>query len=244
MSAKCGSTCRKSIMNPEIRAIAFDVDGTLYPQHSYYWRMFLSGVKAPLLSRAYNRARVAYRKEQGESQTVPENRAGYLDRLCRLMLAKPGREVSSSSSLARIRSRVERIFYGSWVRLYRHVPARKGMRETLLSFRERGYKLAVLSDFPLAGKLEALHVADLFDVALSSEDTGYLKPDARVFRLLSEKLGVKPCEVLFVGDSYQKDVIGSRGAGMHSCLITSSRRSRLYPMAEHVVTSFQELSAL
>lgn len=230
-------------MDAEIKAIAFDVDGTLYPQRSYYWRMFLAGVKAPLLSWAYNRARVLYRKEQASAPTVPENRAGYLHRLSLLMLKALHRK-ATDKSVRRMERKVEFVFYDSWRRLYRHVPEREGMRNALARFKERGYKLAVLSDFPLEGKLEALGIADLVDVALSSEDVGYLKPDPRVFSRLISCINLEPHEVLYVGDSYQKDVLGSRGAGMHSCLIATSHNGHLFPEAEHVVTSYEELSAL
>ncbi len=231
-------------MDAEIKAVAFDVDGTLYPQRSYYWRMFLAGMKAPLLSWAYNRARRAYRVEQAGVPTVPENRAGYLDRLSRLMLGLLHRKVTQRS-VDRMEKMVELVFYNSWRRLYQVVPERKGMRETLHLLKERGYTIAVLSDFPLEGKLKALGVDDVVDVALSSEDIGYLKPDPRVFSKLVSCINLEPQEVLYVGDSYHKDVLGARGVGMHSCLITSSSKKRhLFPEAEHVVTSYSELAAL
>ncbi|MCI6672880.1 MAG: HAD family hydrolase [Sphaerochaetaceae bacterium] len=231
-------------MDAEIKAVAFDVDGTLYPQRSYYWRMFLAGVKAPLLAWAYNRARRAYRIEQASRPTVPENRAGYLDRLSRLMLGSLHRK-ATRRSVDRMGKLVDVVFYASWRRLYQAVPERRGMRETLHALKERGYTIAVLSDFPLEGKLKALGVDDVVDVALSSEDIGYLKPDPRVFSKLVSCINLEPQEVLYVGDSYRKDVLGARGAGLHSCLITSGRKKRhLFPEAEYVVTSYSELAAL
>lgn len=230
-------------MDAEIKAIAFDVDGTLYPTGSYYWRMFLAGVKAPLLSWAYSRARAAYRVQQASAPTVPENRAGYLSRLSLLMLQALHRKVTDRR-LDVMEKQVEIVFYDAWRRLYRYVPERPGMERTLRLLKQKGYTIAVLSDFPLEGKLEALHIADVVDVALSSEDTGYLKPDPRVFEKLISCIGRRPEEVLYVGDSYRKDVLGASGVGMHTCLIASRRKSRLYPMAEHVVTSYAELAAL
>lgn len=233
---------REGEMIPGIKAVAFDVDGTLYPERSYVLRMILAGWRHPLLSFAYNRARVRYRVEQGREATVPANRAGYLRRLSVLMLGILRRRPSERNIKA-MTAKVERVFARSWERLYRRVPGRKGMRDTLHALHAAGYRIAVLSDFPLAGKLAALGVEDVVDVAFCSEETGYLKPDGRVFSRLLACIDCSADAVLYVGDSYAKDACGSKRSGMRSCLLASGT-NKSYPQADFVVRSYRDLSRL
>jgi putative hydrolase of the HAD superfamily len=229
-------------VDPEIKVVAFDVDGTLYGKWSYLWRMTLSGFPDPLLAWAYNRARIRYREVQGTDPVLPETREGYLRRLSLLMLNVLGRK-PSEKAIARITRRVERQMYHRWAVLYRSVHGRKGMRSAVEELHRMGYRIAILSDFPLVEKLKALGIAPWVDVALSSEDIGYLKPDGRVFSRLLDAIGVPAGQVLYVGDSYHKDVLGAKGAGMHTVLLSRGRRS-VYPEAEYVVHSFQRLISL
>lgn len=226
-------------MENEVKVVAFDVDGTLYGKVPYGIRMFLSAFPNPLLALWYHDARNAYRKEQGKRETVPPDRNGYLLRLASLMVRASGRK-PTERRITVMAERTERQIYGCWDHVYRRVPGRVGLVEAFRFLKEKGYRIAVLSDFPLGPKLEALHVRTYVDIALSSEDVGYLKPDPRVFSAFLERIGAKPEEVLYVGDSYRKDVLGALGAGMHSCLL-SKRRPQVYPRAESVVKSFKEL---
>jgi putative hydrolase of the HAD superfamily len=229
-------------VDAEIKVVAFDVDGTLYGHGAYLWRMALSGLPDLPLAYAYNRARTLYREEQGERPVSPPDREGYLRHLALLMLRVLKRQ-SDERSVHKMTALVEKRLYGTWNRLYRRVRGRRGMKSAIATLHQRGYCIAVLSDFPLAGKLEALGILPYVDVALCSEDTGYLKPDPHVFARLLELVDSKADEVLYVGDSYRKDVLGANGAGIHSLLLAGGRK-RVYPKAEYVVHSFQELLSL
>ena len=44
---------------------------------------------------------------------------------------------------------------------------------------------------------------------------GVRKPDPAIFRLGVEALGLKPEEVLVVGDSYRKDIVPAESIGCH-----------------------------
>ena len=67
---------------------------------------------------------------------------------------------------------------------------------------------------------------DLFDVALSAETVGRLKPDPAPFRALADALGVDPQEVLYVGNSYKYDVVGSKSAGMAAAHFTKKEEEQ------------------
>lgn len=62
-------------------------------------------------------------------------------------------------------------------------------------------------------KLEMLGITHYFDEIVISGDEPYHKPDPRVFHLICDRLGVKPAEMMYVGDHPKFDVDGSRNAG-------------------------------
>ena len=60
---------------------------------------------------------------------------------------------------------------------------------------------------------------NLFDVAVTPESTGVMKPDLAGFRLVLDKTGLKPSEHLFVGDREQVDIIPAKTLGMQTCFV-------------------------
>ena len=58
-----------------------------------------------------------------------------------------------------------------------------------------------------------------FEHVIVSSAVGVWKPDPEIFRLGLEKTGLKPEQVLYVGDSEKDDVAGARAAGMYPLLI-------------------------
>uniref|UniRef100_UPI0025B5003E HAD family hydrolase n=1 Tax=Muribaculum intestinale TaxID=1796646 RepID=UPI0025B5003E len=63
---------------------------------------------------------------------------------------------------------------------------------------------AVLADFNLLQYFESI---------IESAVVGVRKPDPQIFRLGVDALGMKPEEVLVVGDSYKKDIVPAETIG-------------------------------
>ncbi|MEM3578397.1 MAG: HAD-IA family hydrolase [Candidatus Bathyarchaeia archaeon] len=94
--------------------------------------------------------------------------------------------------------------------------------------------------FGLRRFLEKEGVAKYFDVMIFSEEVGVRKPDPRIFHLVSEKLKVKPCEVVHLGDNLSSDVWGAKNAGFKAIhFLCEVGRDR---MAESDPTSLVSLS--
>jgi 2-haloalkanoic acid dehalogenase type II len=88
------------------------------------------------------------------------------------------------------------------------------VRDVLDALRQR-YRLCVLSNADDDWLLTCLDRAGLaFDLIVSSESARSYKPRAPIFLLTAEKLGLRPEQVLYVGDSPFADVQGARNAGM------------------------------
>jgi putative hydrolase of the HAD superfamily len=63
-------------------------------------------------------------------------------------------------------------------------------------------------------KLAAFGLLDRFDHVLVSTEIGAAKPAPAAFRLMVDRLGVEPGEVLFVGDWLELDAHGAGAAGL------------------------------
>ena len=93
--------------------------------------------------------------------------------------------------------------------------------EPVLERLKKRYKLGLISNtqrFTIEPFLKAGYDR-YFDVLAFSYKTGILKPDPRVFRLAAEQMGLKPGQVMMVGDSLKDDVLAARKAGMQAVLI-------------------------
>ena len=56
---------------------------------------------------------------------------------------------------------------------------------------------------------------DAFDAMIISAEVGVMKPDARIFQIALEKLGVSPSESVFL-DDFPENVVGARAIGMQA----------------------------
>ena len=91
---------------------------------------------------------------------------------------------------------------------------------TLLQLKGKGLKLGIVTDAPRLKawlRLASMKIADFFDVVVTYEDTGRLKPHRLPFMAALKKLNVKPDECLMVGDMPQRDIIGAQELGIKTC---------------------------
>jgi 2-haloacid dehalogenase len=88
--------------------------------------------------------------------------------------------------------------------LYWELAAFPEVPAVLAELRRNGQLCAILSNGSpamLEAAIRSAGLDDLLDSALSVEDVGVFKPDARVYGLVEAKLGVPPTEVLFVSSN-------------------------------------------
>jgi putative hydrolase of the HAD superfamily len=93
-------------------------------------------------------------------------------------------------------------------------------QEILAELKTR-YRLAVVSDAQSAyglPELRAVGLADYFAPIIISGDYGYRKPDSRLFQAALTELHLRPEEAIFVGNDRFRDVLGARQAGMKTIL--------------------------
>jgi putative hydrolase of the HAD superfamily len=90
-----------------------------------------------------------------------------------------------------------------------------GAAEALARLRSAGLMLACVSnwDVSLHGHLERAGLAGLFDEIVSSAEVGVAKPEAAVFVIALDRLGVTPDRALHIGDG-DSDADGAAAAGV------------------------------
>jgi putative hydrolase of the HAD superfamily len=199
----------------ELEAVAFDLDGTLYPNYRFYARIIPFIIKEYRLLLAFGKARVKLRAAKAGD--------GLFEREfyeAQAFLMARSLDPSQKTERGVIQRKVEELIYRGWEPLFKKVKLFSHARETLAELKQRGLKLGLLSDFPLERKLEYMGLSGLWDTALCSETIGRLKPDPKPFLTLAQNLGVSPNRILYVGNSERYDIEGAKNVGMHTALKT------------------------
>ncbi len=221
-----------------IKAVGFDLDGTLYPAWLMY--AFSAGIalRHPFLLRAFGSARLALRRE--ETEKTGENRerkdavfGNFKERQASVVA---GNLASVPVDLSR---KIDGAIYTAIEDGFRHIKPYKGVPRCLETLRGSGFRLGLLSDLPPERKIELMGLSPFFDAVLCSESYGALKPSIRPFLALAERLGARPEEMLYVGNNYKYDIVGAKKAGMKTAII-GGRRGR---DADFSFVRWEDLSA-
>lgn len=99
--------------------------------------------------------------------------------------------------------------------------------DTMKKLKQYGIKIGVLTDVAYGMdnvfSLEDISVlSDFIDVAITSVDVGYRKPNSAGYLKLLDSLGIYPNDMIFIGDE-EKDIIGAKKLGIVSALINRSK---------------------
>ena len=89
------------------------------------------------------------------------------------------------------------------------------------------YALATLSNGN-ADLARMQSFAGAFKVSLNARDVGSAKPHPRGFERLASALALDPAEIIYVGDDPHHDIVGARAAGLQTAWI--NRRNDEWPM--------------
>jgi putative hydrolase of the HAD superfamily len=196
-------------MRESLGAVAFDLDGTLYPNYRFYLQLVFFILKEHRLLMAFGKARAMLHR----AADTCGDAAGFYELQARIMA-----ELLKDDP-AIVKEKTEKLIYRGWEPLFRRIKLYAHVKECLTALRDSGLKLGLLSDFPPALKLEYLGLGGFFDAVLCSEESGYLKPASAPFLALARALGEAPSRILYVGNSVSYDILGAKGAGMKTALI-------------------------
>jgi FMN phosphatase YigB (HAD superfamily) len=135
------------------------------------------------------------------------------------------------------------------------VPAPPVSGRVIRDLATRGFKVAILSNWPLAATIDRFveeagwreHLAGVF----VSQRIGTIKPHPAIFAHATSALGVQPRGILHVGDDWAADVVGAVRAGWRAAYLrnrqgdtplpTSTRSEDVHPDLE--LDHLEELGA-
>ncbi len=86
------------------------------------------------------------------------------------------------------------------------------VKYVISQLKRKKIKTAIVSDAPGIKawiRLTEIGLQDMFDVVVTFDDTKVIKPDKKPFKIALKRLGVKPNEVIFVGDNLKRDIVGA-----------------------------------
>jgi putative hydrolase of the HAD superfamily len=203
-------------VRPPLAAVLFDLDDTLHDDTATYRRAAERvaqdvaaerGVDAAALLAAYvAQAESFWKNLSAEHLATPL--VGVRAAMWRAALGTAGLD---DAALA------ERC--GAAYNRYRkeHLQIWPGALELLVALRERGLKLALVTNGfaeTHREKIVLLQLEDAFDEVFIADEVGMLKPDPRLFALACERLGVPPAAAAMVGDRYERDIRGAGEVGL------------------------------
>ncbi len=194
------------------KGILFDVDGTLY--HQVPLRLTMCFWLATLICRPIKFLKTLkiiynYRRAQEELRHSKEQ-IGQIA----LTVIKTG------ESLSDVESVVQEWFERRPLCLIKFF-RRKGVSVVLGKLQEKGVKLGVFSDYPAHTKIQALGLSSYFSIIMSASDKDVegFKPDSNGFELAAQQMGLRPDEIVYVGDRVEVDGLGAKYAGMKPVII-------------------------
>lgn len=110
------------------------------------------------------------------------------------------------------------------------------------------HRLGIISDIWAKSdrfyrEFEKTGIRDLFEVIVFSSDIGIFKPSPKIFRKALEMLDADLSRVVYIGDSYRRDVIGAKTIGMSVIWINKEQTENLKMPVEPdlIITDLQDI---
>lgn len=188
-----------------IRAVFFDLDGTLFDRDATVARVLDEQ------HRAFASELAAVRREDFVGRVAALDDHGHRDKS--EVYATIATEFQFSSILA------ERLAADFWNRYHRNCKAFPGLVETLEELRRRGKILGIITNGTRAvqdATIDALMIRGLMHAILVSEAEGIRKPSQEIFQRAATRVAMSPGECCFVGDHPDVDVAGAEAAGFRA----------------------------
>jgi HAD superfamily hydrolase (TIGR01549 family) len=209
-------------MNP-IRAALFDVDGTLYRQApvracmAAEMALWFGASGRPLALRRHAAVLLAFRAVREELRRLGRPAAPLAD----LQFEETARRTGCPAH--EVREMVD-----GWMirrpQKYLRLARREDVAALIGVLQRSGVRLGVLSDYPCAGKIEALGLSGAFELQLCTTDPGVnaFKPHPRGLLRACEHWRLPPADVVYVGDRADVDQAAANAAGMRCYLVNAS----------------------
>jgi HAD superfamily hydrolase (TIGR01549 family) len=207
-----------------IKAIFYDLDGTLRMNEPHSWRVFtdFASTLGFNISKqdVFRIARWEHSYFANSSELI-QDRNKYLDGSEFWTNYGFRQLIELGASLAQAVELAPLIFQHMNDAYHPTDVIPEDLVETLKLLKQKGVMLGVLSNRSesYSDYLIEKGLGEYFSLAIFAAETGTFKPDPAIFHYLLEKAGIPAAESFYVGDNYYADVVGSRAAGMNPVLL-------------------------
>ena len=197
----------------DIDAIAFDIDGTLYPA----WKLTLRIIPFFICNARFLNA---FRKTR---RILPPHSISDPDKVLPNFFELQSELLAAYLNITfdEAQSFLENKIYQGWKKTFLHIKPYPFAREAIERLKAAGFKIGILSDFPPEQKGNVWDILPFCDAAINSEAEGALKPSHIPFRRLAQALGTSCDRILYVGNSKPYDVAGAAAVGMKTAYIAN-----------------------
>jgi len=143
---------------------------------------------------------------------------------------------------------VEELSEAHWATMSRGFKQYPEAPEVLRKLGSR-YGLSLLSNGPSdlqRKKIRVLGFEGHFNTIVISGEVGFFKPSPEVFMCMVGRLKAEPHKVIYIGDNYEKDMLGALGAGLRAVWVNRSGKAQPThgPKPERAVRDLTELLTL
>jgi HAD superfamily hydrolase (TIGR01549 family) len=206
------------------KAVIFDYIGTLVNCRNYTMDASKQKLHKSLVAEgfdvagdtflgAYDLAHEKYRKVRYGTLKEVTNAVWVAEALCNL-----GFEVSAVDS--RVKAALN-VFFQDFIDT---LELRKGAKKLIRQSQQR-CKVALVSNFthaPVIYKsLRKMGISEFFNVVVVSEEVGWRNPCVLIFQNALNRLQIKACEAVYIGDSPNEDIKGAKQAGLKTVFVPS-----------------------
>ena len=190
-----------------IKAIVFDLDGTLYDSSGLPFHLIIRELRRGRLRLLAAERRVRRKLagvEFGSSEKLYEEFFNAMEKES----GCPAQKARDWYFTAYMQDMVKA--------LSKHFSAREGLDSLLDRLEAKGIRTAVFSDYGcVQRKMMALGIdCSRFSLIVDSPSSGGFKPCAGSFRRVAAELGLSPSDILMVGDRTDTDGAGAQESGM------------------------------
>lgn len=210
---------------PEIKAVFFDLDGTLLPMdQTVFAREYFKGIAGHMAPHGVD----------------PKDMIDFTLKGTDAMVHNDGSRTNEQAfwgsffdSLGEHRSELEDIAAGFYTSAFKDLKDQTSSnphaRAAVIAAGEGGKKVVLATNpiFPMTAQLERMSwiglCEDDFDLITSYENSGYCKPNPDYYREICDKIGVPPQNCLMIGNDEREDMKAASEAGLSCFLVTDCR---------------------
>ena len=211
-------------LNKEIKAIFYDLDGTLRFSDPPGYQVFAAeatrlGMKITsedlLRAARWEHYYFAGSEDiQADGEAFPNNNAFWLNYTRRFLILL-GAPTDVAKEMA------EPLYWYMSECYHPRDVLMTDIEQTLDVLKKTGVGLGVVSnrEKPFAKYLKEIGLASYFDFSLAAGEVQFWKPDKRIFEHALRLAKVEAGEAIYIGDNYFADVVGARNAGLRPILL-------------------------